>query len=145
MRAIDTGVRARHYCAMARDRGGGAIGTQLIGTCLLYVASVVAAIGFYRSVQGQPVEGIGSFLVLFAGPIIAIVVFRRPPTLLVPIVLFVPYYVVVALFVASEHDESRWSYSRMEAGAFYLLLQLLVAWLAFAAYRETASARHRVP
>jgi hypothetical protein len=116
--------------------------TRLICTCLLYLASVVGATVFYRTVQGQPVQGIGSFLVLFAGPLIAVAVFRRPPTVLVPIVLFVPYYVVVALSIANEYDESRWSYSRMEAGAFYLAVQLLAAWAAFTVYRETAASRH---
>jgi hypothetical protein len=106
------------------------------------LASVVGAIVFYRTVQGQPVEGIGTFIVLLAGPLIAVAVFRRPPTVLVPIVLFVPYYVVIGLSIASENDESRWSYSRMEAGAFYLAVQLLAAWAAFTVYRETAAARH---
>ena len=98
---------------MARVHRGVAFGrvSRLISTCVLYVASVVGAMVFYRTVEGQPVEAIGSFLVLFAGPVIAVAVFRRPPTILVPIVLLVPYFVVVALSIASEYDESRWSYS----------------------------------
>ncbi len=69
--------------------------TGLIGTCFLYAASVVGAIVFYRTVSGQPVEGIGSFVVLSIGPLVAVVMFRRPPNVVVPAALFVPYYVFV--------------------------------------------------
>ena len=118
---------------------------RLICTCVLYVARVFGAILFYRTVQGQPVQGIGSFLVLFAVPIIAVAAFRRPPPVLVPIVLFLPYYVVVAVSVASEYDESRWSYSRMGVGAFYLAIQLVAAWAAFTVYRERTAPQHSLP
>ena len=62
--------------------------------------------------------------------------------MVVPAALFVPYYVFVALSIASEYEESRWSYSRMQAGAFYLLVQVLVGWIAFAVYRELADASY---
>lgn len=89
-----------------------------------YAASFIGATIALHAFDHQPARFISWLVAVVLGSTIAALLVGRPPALL-PLVLFPAYYVVVALSV-SGYDESRWSYSRLEPGGFFLGCQLLV-------------------
>jgi hypothetical protein len=97
-------------------------------TLVAYVGSCVVELVFLHSVLSQPGRLVGGIGLLVVGPILAALLYGRPPPLLLATLVPI-YYVVVALSV-STYDEPRWNYSRMSAGVFNLLIQLIAVAIA---------------
>jgi hypothetical protein len=110
-------------------------------TLVAYVGSCIVELVFLHSVLRQPGRLVGGIGVLVAGPILAALLYERPPPLLLATLVPI-YYVVVALSV-STYDEPRWNSSRMWAGVFNLLIQLIAVAIAILVSRRRRSSLPR--